>query len=112
MFKLIERSEFDRSFSSGDYIRYSPAETSTIKIANSEIIDNIPGIKSFVSLLNSYFDLYFDVLHAATGNRYADSRDIRLVNLSALDLFSKYKRKTSSAKHLEEFSHAHFVSLI
>ena len=38
--------------------------------------------------------------------------DIRLVNLSALDLFGKYKRKTSSAKHLEEFSHAHFVSLI
>ena len=29
-----------------------------------------------ISLLNSFIDLYFHVLHAATGNRYADGKDI------------------------------------
>ena len=64
------------------------------------------------SLLNSYLDLNFDVVHAATNNRYADGNDIRLVNLGPVSLFSNYKLATSSGKHLKDVSHAHNVSLM
>ena len=60
---------------------------------------------------NSFIDLYFVVLHAAT-NSYADGNDIRLVNLGFVALFSNYKKTTSSGKHLEDISHAHVVSLM
>ena len=63
-------------------------------------------------MLNSYLELNFDVLHAATNNRYADGNDMRLVNLGPLALFSNYKLTTSSGKHLENIDHAHIVSLI
>ena len=63
-------------------------------------------------MLNSYLELNFDVLQAATGNRYADANDIRLVNLGPIALFSNYKLTTISGKHLEEISHAHIVSLM
>ena len=63
-------------------------------------------------MLNSYLELNFDVLHAATGNRYADGDDIRFVNLAVITLFSIYKLTTSSGKHLEEINHAHIVSLL
>ena len=63
-------------------------------------------------MLNSYLDLNFDVLHAATNNRYADGNDIRLINLGLISLFSNYKLTTSSGKHLEDISHAHIVSLM
>ena len=49
-------------------------------------------------MLNSYFELTFDVLHAATNNRYVDGNDIRLVNLGPIALFSNYKLTTSSGK--------------
>ena len=63
-------------------------------------------------MLNSYLELNVDVLHAVTKNRYVDANDIRLVNLGPIALFSNYKLTTSSSKHLEEISHAHFVSLM
>ena len=63
-------------------------------------------------MLNSYLELNFDVLKAATNDRYANTDDIRLTNLGAIALFSVYKLVTSSNKHLEEITHAHFVSLI
>ena len=63
-------------------------------------------------MLNSYIELNFDVLHAATNNRYVDANDIRLVNLAPIALFSNYKLTTSSGKHLEEISHSHIVSLM
>ena len=63
-------------------------------------------------MLNSYSELIFDVLHAATGNRYADNNDIQLVNLGPIALFSKYKLTTSSGKHLEDINHAHMISLM
>ena len=63
-------------------------------------------------MLNSYIGLNFDVLKAATSNRYADTDDIRFVNLGPIALFSNYKLTTSSGKHLEEISHAHIVSLM
>ena len=63
-------------------------------------------------MLTSYLELNFDVLHAATNNRYVDGNDIKLVNLGPIALFSNYKLTTSSGKHLEDIDHAHVVSLM
>ena len=63
-------------------------------------------------MLNSYFELNFDVLQAATNNKYVDVNDIRVDNLGPIALFSNYKLTTSSGKHLEEIRHAHIVSLL
>ena len=112
MFKLNEKYKINRDILKCDYIRYSPSEISTINIANSQIYINIPREDSVISLLNSYLDLNFDVLHAATNNRYVDGNDIRLVNFGPVALFSSYKLTTSSGKHLEDISHAHIVSLM
>ena len=115
MFKLSEKNEVDRRILKCDYIRYSPSEISTIKTANSQIYIyiNIPREDSLISLLNSYIDLNFDVVHdAAPNNRYANGNEIRLVILCPVALFSNYKLTTSSGKHLEEVSHAHIVSLM
>ena len=112
MFKLSENYEIDRKILKCDYIRYSPAEISTINTANSQIYINIPREDSVISLLNSYIELNFDVLRVDNSNRYVDANDIRLVNLGPIALFSNYKLTTSSGKHLEEISHAHIVSLM
>ena len=112
MFKLNEKYEINRDILKCDYIRYSPSEISTINAANSQVYINIPRDDSVISLLNSYLKLNFDVLHAATNNRYVDGNDIRLVNLGPIALFSNYKLTTHSEKHLENISHAHTVSLM
>ena len=88
MFKLSENYEVDRRILKCDYIRYSPAEISTINTANSQIYINIPREDSIISLLNSYIELNFDVLRADNSNRYVDTNDIRLVNLGPIALFS------------------------
>ena len=111
MFKLNEKYEINREILKCDYIRYSPSEISTINTANSQVYINIPREDSVISLLNSYLELNFDVLHAATNNRYADGNDIRLVNLGPIGLFN-YKLTTASGKHLENIDHAHIVSLM
>ena len=112
MFKLSEKYSIIRDILKCDYIRYSPSETSTINTPNSQVYINIPREDSVISLLNSYLGLNFDVLHAATNNRYVDGNDIRLVNLGPIALFSNYKLTTSSGKHLENIDHAHIVSLM
>ena len=112
MFKLIEKYEVDRRILKCDFIRYSPSEISTINTANSQIYINIPRKDSLISLLNSYIDLNFDVVHAANNNRYVNNNEIRLVNFCPVALFSNYKLTTSSGKHLEDVSHAHIVSLM
>ena len=112
MFKLSEKCEIVRRIQKCDYIRYSPSEISTINTPNSQIYINIPREDSVISLLNSYIEIKFDVLKAATSNRYADADDIRLVNLGSIALLSDYKLATSSGKHLDEISHAHIVSLM
>ena len=112
MFKLRENYEIDRRILKCDYIRYSPAEISTINTANSQIYINIPREDSVISLLNSYIELNFDVLHAVNNDRYVDANDIRLVNLGPIALFGNYKLTTFSGKHLEEISQAHIVSLM
>ena len=63
-------------------------------------------------MLNSYLGLTFDVLHAATSNRYVDNNDVKLVNRGPIALFSNYKLTTSSGKHLEDIINAHIVSLL
>ena len=79
MFNLGEKYEVDRRILECDCIRYSPSEISTINTADSQIYINIPREDSLISLLNSYLDLDFDVVHAGTNNRYADNNEIRLV---------------------------------
>ena len=96
MLKLNEKYEVNRDILKCDYIRYSPSEISTINTANSQIYIIRPRKDSVISLLNSYLDLNLDVLHAATNNIYADGKDIRLVNLGPVALFSNYKLTTSS----------------
>ena len=112
MFKLNENYEVDRKILKCDYIRYSPAETSTINTPNSQIYINIPREDSVISLLNSYLDLSFEVIRKDDNSRYANGNDIRLVNLGPIALFSNFKLTTSSGKHLEDISHAHLVSLM
>ena len=112
MFKLSENYENDRRILKCDFIRYSPAEISTINTANFQIYTNIPRDDSVISLLNSYLELSFNVLQAATNNSYVDANDLRLVILGPIALFSNYKLTTSSGKHLEEISHAHIVILM
>ena len=112
MFKLRENYEIDRKILKCDYIRYSPSEISTINTPNSQIYINIPREDSVISLLNSYIEINFDVLKATTSNRYANTDDIRLINLGPIALFSNYKLTTSSGKHLENIDHAHIVSLM
>ena len=112
MFKLNENYEVDRRILKCDYIRYSPAETSTINTPNSQIYINIPREDSVISLLNSYLDLNFEVIKKDDNSRYANGNDIRLVNLGPVALFSNLKLTTSSGKHLEDISHAHLVSLM
>ena len=112
MFKLSEKYEIDRRILKFDYIRYSPSEISTINTPNSQIYINIPREDSVISLLNSYIKINFDVLKAASSNRYADTDDIRLINLAPIGLFSNYKLTASSGKHMENIDHAHIVSLM
>ena len=112
MFKLNEKNEIDRKNLKCDYIRYSPSGVSTINTTNSQIYMNIPREDSVISLLNSFIEINFDVLKAATSNRYADADDIRLFNLGPIALFSNYKLTTSSGKHLKNIDHSHIVSLM
>ena len=112
MFKLSEKYSVNRDILKCDYIPYSPSGRSTINTTNSQVHFNIPREDSVISLLNSYLEINFDVLHAATNNRYVDSNNIRLVNLGPIALFSSYRLTTSSGKHLENIDHAHIVSLM
>ena len=65
-----------------------------------------------ISLLKSYLELNFDVLYAATGDRYADNIDTRLVIIGPIALFSNYKLPTSSGKYFEDINHAHIGPLM
>ena len=112
MFKLSEKYSINRDILKCDYIRYSSSEISTINTATSQVYINKPREDSVIYLLNIYLDLNFDVIHAATNNRYVDGNDLRLVNLGPIALFSNYKLTTSSGKHLENIDHAHIVSLM
>ena len=96
MFKLSENNEVNRRILKCDFIRYSPAEVSTKNTASSQIYMNIFMTDSVISFLNSYLELNFDVLEAASNNRYVDTSDIRLVFLGPIAFFGNYKLTTSS----------------
>ena len=93
-----------------DYTRFSPSGISTLNTPNSQNFINKPREDSVISLLDSYIELNVDVLHAASGNRIVDGDKIRLVNLGPIASFSNCIITTSSGKHIDETSHAHFVS--
>ena len=112
MSKLSGKYSINRDILKYDSIRYSPSEINTINTPNSQVYINIPREDSVFSLVNSYLELNFDVLHAAINNRYVDGNDIRLDNLGPIALFSKYTLTTSSGKQLEKFDHAHIVCLL
>ena len=112
MFKLNENYDVDRRILKCDYIRYAPAQTSTINTPKSQIYVNIPRKDSVVSLLNDYLDLDFEVIKKTDDSRHVNGNDIRLVILGPFALFSTFKLLTSSGKHLEDISHAHLVSLM
>ena len=109
MFKLNEKSDIARRFLKCDFIRYSPAETSTINTPNSQMYVNIPGEDSVISLLNCYLDLNFEVIKRADNSIYANGDDIKLVNLGHIALFSNFKLTTNSQKHLEDVNHNHII---
>ena len=112
MFRLSENYEVDRRILKCDYIRYSPAETSTINTPNSQIYNNTPREDSVIRLLNSYLDLNFEVIKKTDNSRDGNGNDLGLINLCAIALFSIFKLTTSSGKHLEDISHSHIVSLL
>ena len=91
MFNLNENFEVGRRILKSEYIRYSPAETSTINTSNSQIYISIPREDSFISLLNTYLDLNFEVIKRADNSRYANGNEMRLVNLGPIALFSNFK---------------------
>ena len=111
MLKLNEKYEVVRKILKFDFIRYSPSEISTINTANSRIYNNIPREGSVIPLLNSYLEINFDVLNAATNIRYADRDERRFVKLVPIALFSNNKLTTSSGKHLENIEHGHIACL-
>ena len=110
MFKLSEKYQTDRRILKCDYTRFSPSGIGTLNTPNSQIFINKPREDSVFSLLDSYIELNFDVLHAASGNRYVDGDKIRLVNLGPIASFSNCIITTSSGKHIDEIRNAHFVS--
>ena len=113
MYKLNGRYEINRIFFKYEYIRYSPSETkNTINTATSQIYIKVPRKDSLISLLKTYLDLNFDVIHTATNNRYVDGNDIWLVNLGVNALFNNSELPSGSGKHLENIHHAHIVSLM
>ena len=88
MFNQIEKYQVNRIILKSNYVRNSPSKISTINTANSQIYINIPREGSVISLLNSCLELNFDVIHAATGNRYTDGNDIKLVILGPIASFN------------------------
>ena len=76
MIKLNEIYEVDRKISKRDYIRYSPALTSTINAPNIQISLIIPSEGGVISLLNNYFDSNFEVMKKTDNSRYANGNVI------------------------------------
>ena len=110
MFKLDEIYEVDRRILKCEYIRYSPAATSTANTPISQMYINTPGEDSVTTLLNIYLDLSFDIIKKADKSIYGSGIAIRLVNLGLFGLLSIFKLSTSSGKHLEDIIHAYCVS--
>ena len=112
MFRLNENYEVYRRILKCDFIRSSPAETSTINAPNSQKYINISRRDSIIGLVKIYLDLNFQVMIKADNSRYANGNDIKLVNRAPIALFVNFKLTTSSGRHLEDISHAYLVPLM
>ena len=112
MFKLNEKYEVERRILYCDYIRYSPAETSTKNTLYRQRYINIRREDSVIRLLKSYLEINFEVTKIADNSRYESGNDIRLVNVGPIALFSNFIFTISTGKHLEDISHSHIVSLM
>ena len=112
MFKLNENYGVDRRLLKCDYIRYLFEQPSTLNTPNSQFYINIPRGDSVNSLLNSYLDLFFEVIKKAEKSSYASGNDIGLNILGPIALFSIFVLTTTSGKDLEDIFHAHRVSLM
>ena len=111
MFKLCEKYEIIRNNLKWDYIKFSPSEIRTINTTISQTYINIPKEESVNTVLGSYLESNFEVLHASTSNRFVDGDDIRLVNLGPTALFSFYKLTSGLGEHIKEIWHAHVACL-
>ena len=96
MSKLNESYEVDWRIVKRDYIRYSPADTSTTNTPGSQTNINIPRKDSVISLVNSSLELNFEVIKKAANSRNAKGNDTPLVNLGAFALFGDLRFTTSS----------------
>ena len=79
---------------------------------NSQIYLIIRREDRVISLLNGSLELNFEIFEKADNSSYANGNDIRFVNLRPVAFFSNLKLTTSGAKHLQDNSHAHIVSLV
>ena len=110
MFKLNGKYEYIRNFLNSNFIRFPPAETSAINTPNNQRYFSIPRKDSVISLLNSYFELIFEVIKKTDVSRYTNGDDIRLVNLGSIALCNNLKLMTSCGKLLKGITHAERVS--
>ena len=98
MFNPNKKYEITRSNLKRDYIRYSPSKISTTITANRQKYYNIPRAVSVISSLNSYLEFSFEVFKKIGNSRYANSIDIRLINLALTALFGNFNLTTSRLK--------------
>ena len=112
MFKLNENYEVYRTILKCDCIGYSLADTFTKNTPFSQIAINIPRQDPVISLLKRYIYLNFEFFKKADNFRYGNGKEIKLINLGPIDLFSNFKVTASSGKHSEDISLAHILSLM
>ena len=99
MLKLIENFQVDWRILKCDYKRCSPAEVSAKNIPNSQRKINIPREDSVISSLNSCLERSFEIIKKAYNSRYAKCKDLRLVNLGPIAIFSNFISTTSGGRH-------------
>ena len=93
-------------------MRHPPVEVSTKKIPNGPIHINTPRKDSVFWLIKSYLDLFLEVFKKFDECGIENGNDIRLFNPGSIALFSIFKLKTSSGRHLVDFNYAQIVSSI
>ena len=71
---------------------------------------SVPTEDSVTSFLKSYPGLNSDAIKETDSSRYANGKDIRLVILGPIVLFSDFELATISGRHLVFFSHDQIVS--
>ena len=110
MFNLLRKYAVDRPILKNDYLRYFLPSLNLVNGENNQIFIDITRENSAVSLKDSYFEIVFNVTHRAGAHaRYADGDQIRLVNLTIIALFHKYRITSSSGEEIEEIDNSHVI---